>query len=241
MKARRGKNSLTLLGDVITRRTAIGVRTLLPARVVMYNAATQTADVQLQHTTTIGVDDSDIELPPDIVPSCPVYITSSSGGATSIQPPILPNDPGYLIVSDRSLERWRTQGVPVDPASGQCHSLIDGVFHPGGLRAIPDVLVPAANPAALTIESLLIHLGNIAVSPAVKGTELASAINAYVATSTTADSVLAGLAEAWAGAPGAGQVAFAEGFAPWLVQKQLAQSNLITALVGALSAKVFVE
>lgn len=240
MSTRRSKFTFTLLGETLLKCSKLGISVCLPCRVVTYNPILQKVDVQMQNLQVLNQESGKQELLPSLVSQCPIAFQSSSGGTANVQFPILPGDPGYLLIADRSLERWITQGVPVDPASGQAHSIIDGIFHPA-LRSNVDTLVPPVNPAALTIEALLIHLGNGAVSPAVLGTELLTAINAYVATTTSADSVLAGLAATWAGVPGGAQVAYALGHAPWILAKTQAQSALITALVLALSLKTSIQ
>ena len=168
-RPRRHKLTMTQFGKTLLDCARKGIRTMIPARVLLYNPALQVADVTLQHNVVLNTDEGEAELIPTIVPQCPVAWPSGTAGTANIQLPLLPNDPGYLLMSDRSLERWITQGIPVDPASGQTHSIIDGVFHPGGLRSLVDVMLPPINPLALLIEAPFINLGNGAVSPVVKG------------------------------------------------------------------------
>lgn len=236
---RRHKLTLTAFGKTLLDCARKGIRTLIPARVLVYNDLTGKADVTLQHNIVLATDAGETEQPPTIVPQCPVAFPSAAAGTAFIKMPLVPNDPGYIMISDRSLERWLTQGVPVDPATGHCHNIIDGVFHPQ-LRSAIDVVAPAVNPLALIIEAAIINIGNGAISPMVKGTELVAALNAYAATNLAADTTLAALADAWLGVPGPTQVAFAEGFAPWLVTKTAAQTALVAALIPSLSVKSFV-
>ena len=241
-RPRRNMTTLTEFGKTLLDCAKKGIRTMVPARVVLYNPLLQKADVVLQHNIVLSTDAGESELPPTIVPQCPVAWPSGTAGAANIQLPLVPNDPGYLLVSDRSLERWITQGVPVDPASGQTHNLVDGVFHPM-LRSAIDTLVPPLNPLAMLLEAPFINLGNGAISPVVKGTELVIALTAYSTAITAAAVILDAAATTWAAiVPPTipGNNAFAAGFTAWSAATAAAQAALIAALLPALSLKSFV-
>ncbi len=180
-RPRRNKVTLTEFGKTMIRCSKLGIRTMIPARVALYNAATQTADVQMQHNIVLGDDGDEQELLPSIVPACPVAWPSAAAGTAYITMPLAPNDPGYLLISDRSLERWITQGVPVDPGSPLTHNIIDGVFHPS-LRPLKDVLKPPTDPAATVIEGPLIKLGFGATEFALRASALGAACNVAIPT-----------------------------------------------------------
>lgn len=240
-RPRRNSPTMTLFGKTLMDCMKKGIRTLIPARVVVFNPLTQKVDVVLQHNTVLATDEGESELPPTIVPQCPVAFTSAAAGSASIRLPLVPGDPGYLLMSDRSLERWITQGVPVDPASGQTHNVVDGVFHPS-LRSAIDTLVPAINPLALVLDGAFINLGNGAISPVVKGTELVIALAAYSTAITAASVALDVAATIWGALPPTipGNTAFAVAFTAWTTATAAAQAALIIALVPALSLKSFV-
>ncbi len=230
------------------RQIGLSLRTHTMGTIVSYNAATKRAVVSvdiLQVVKDMSAEPTPVDpnpvktLPPVIIKDIPVYFPCSGGGQSWSTTPILPGDKGELHVQDRSLDDWLTLGAATSPTQAWTHALGDSVFHP--CRLEDSSPLPTTSLAAHVIEGPLIHLGALAASPVAKGPDLLSALNAYAAAISAANSALNGLAVAWAGLPGPNQVAFAAGFAAWNTAIGVAQANLALALAGALSAKTFTE
>jgi len=109
------------------------VNVCLPASVLSYDEATQTATVRLvprfrrqdpaQGNAVVPYD------PPD-VPSVPVAFPG--GGDYSITWPLAAGDTGYLVVADRSIDEWKANGgTRTEPQDPRRHYLSDGIFVPG--------------------------------------------------------------------------------------------------------------
>jgi len=101
----------------------------LPAKVIRYDAEKQQADVQplLQRRYTDG---RTVELP--VITNVPVW--HARAGTAIIHMPVKPDHIVQLVFSERSLDRWKSQGGrgAVDPADPRKHHLSDCVAYPGG-------------------------------------------------------------------------------------------------------------
>ncbi len=118
------------LADLLLRafRNKLGeVNVAVPGIVDRYDPAEQRADVR----PTIRRVYSDGErLDPPVIVDVPV-LWPRSGGA-SLTFPVRRGDPVLLVVCDRSIERWLTQGGELrSPGDPRRHSLDDAVAVPG--------------------------------------------------------------------------------------------------------------
>lgn len=110
-----------------------GIRTMIPARLVSIDYATQraTVEVLIQRRDYNGVVQT---LPP--ITGVPIHTNCEDTGQLSF--PVKPGGLGHLIVSDRSIDRYiYSDGVqPTDPADRRMNNITDAVFVPG-LRTFP--------------------------------------------------------------------------------------------------------
>ncbi len=183
----------------IGRQVKLSVRTHVPARVVVYDPATQTATVQVEILQVVRYTDL-TRLPPGAVPTgtppnaeamlppiqivkVPVVWPRTLAGYVTF--PLVPGDTGELHVSDRSLEQWRLAGMPTDPGLAFTHALKDSVFHPG-LHPDTAPITPPTDLTATVVEGTLVKLGRLAMTDSVAKAEafLAELITAVTASAT---------------------------------------------------------
>ena len=127
--------------DEYCRRWLAGAHVMLPAKVLEYDAATQTVKAKpLLTYTPVGGNPEEL---PDIW-EVPVVFPRVSAGVGGPQAhmyfPIKPDTNVMLIFADRSMDQWRKQGGTVDPKDPRSHHLTDAVAFPG--------LFSQANPIA---------------------------------------------------------------------------------------------
>ena len=80
------------------------LRVAMPVRVEKYNKDRQEVDVQPLIKKKYRLNDEIASLP--IIPSVPVNFQSSDNGNAYIALPIKVGDLGYVIVCDRSIDKW---------------------------------------------------------------------------------------------------------------------------------------
>jgi hypothetical protein len=177
---------------VLAQAVKLGIRTHLPASVVSYNPATQTAIVVVGFRTVVRLHSLDA-LPPGATPSgsppnlkatlAPTQLTDVPvifpGTATAyLTFPILTGATGTLHVHDRSLATWLLSGVPSDPVLAWTHALESSEFHPG-LHPTTQPIAPATDLTATVVEGPLVKLGRAATIPIAKATPLIAALDAF--------------------------------------------------------------
>jgi hypothetical protein len=124
------------------RSELMDFKVCLPVRVEKYNKDRQEVDVQPLLKKQYRLNDEVVSLP--IIPSVPVNFPSSNGGNSYIVIPIKTGDLGYVVVCDRSIDKWLSgSGQEVLPDDVRIHNLTDAIFIPG--------LRPFQNP--LTIDN----------------------------------------------------------------------------------------
>lgn len=141
------------------REGALKVRTIVPARVLEYHDGPPS-------TTKLEVSAQQIEQASDgtrvvresfVLDDVPVW---QYGGTQSyIRAPLATGDTGVILVCDRSIGSWRTDGLAHPPPAPWLHNLGECVFLPG-FR--PDALTNQPLPATmggLVIEAQAIQLG----------------------------------------------------------------------------------
>ncbi|MCK5610312.1 hypothetical protein KAR91_51040 [Candidatus Pacearchaeota archaeon] len=114
------------------------LRVAMPVRVEKYNKDRQEVDVQPLIKKKYRLNDEIASLP--IIPSVPVNFQSSDNGNAYIALPIKVGDLGYVIVCDRSIDKWLSgEGQEVLPEDIRIHNMTDAIFVPG-LRPFQNAL-----------------------------------------------------------------------------------------------------
>lgn len=246
--------------DVLRRvffRDHRGVRV---GKVVKYDAARRTADVQPFRRRRAQGSGLVFDEPP--VVDAPVGTWRLGGMVLAGE--LEPGDEVLIVTCEREIRPWWLLGKVHDPQSRRMHAAEDSVILPWisnlkrTITAQPSgtlylgredstagiTITRGPLPGTTTIEGTgpaSIKLGSTAVSPALMGTQTVAALNAYAAAITAATLALNTLAQTWAGLPGANQVAYATGHAAWLTAVTGAQTALAAALTPALATKTVVE
>lgn len=135
---RTNNRSLTpTLSEVIQTvidATLIDLHVCIPATVVEYDPDTQYADVQI--SLKIKYEDGTLINWP-VIPNVPVVHPRANGGKTYIHIPLKKDDQLTLVVSERSLDNWKTQGGIQDPDDRRKFNMTDAYALIGG-AAEPD-------------------------------------------------------------------------------------------------------
>lgn len=174
------------LSDVLTllkRGIEMDIRVSAPASIVTYNPTLQTAVLLLGYLPVVS-DNTGVEIPTPPITLYDVPVAFPRTAAGYITFPIVPNDTGMLVFSDRALTQWLAVGAPVDPIQGRTHSIADGVFFPG-LHATANPITPPTSLTATVVEGPVIQLGATAV-PAVNNVALAQSLHTYLVAAITA-------------------------------------------------------
>ncbi len=201
------------------------VNVKLPATVVSYNQANQTATVQIVpcFRRRDPADGNQIRCyRPPLIPNVPVWFEGS--GPFSQTHPLAVGDTGMLEICDRSIDEWKaTAATKTEPENPRRHDLTDGVFVPG-VRSPADPLPASAfvpNGMAITGPKVVINsadtrLGSDAATDPVTLESLVAAEISTLATtiSTAMPPTAAGIQAAvaaliltgWPGAMGATKV-----------------------------------
>lgn len=151
-----------------------GLSVCMPGTIIVYNPATQTADVQpLLNRAVIGQDGTEDQEVLPIIPSVPVILPR--GGGYYISFPILTGDNVLLVFADKSLDSFMSSAgnVPLDQVDLRQHHISDAVAIPGLYpltKTVLDVLSPTdlvigkeAGPT-ITISALQVDInGNFTV------------------------------------------------------------------------------
>lgn len=99
------------------------VRVSMPARIVSFDPATKTAQVEIC-MQMVDDDDSTIEYPPLV--DCPCLFTR--GGGFHVVHPYSVGDSGLVLFSDRCLDGWFESGKTAPPMDFRVHSMSDAYF-----------------------------------------------------------------------------------------------------------------
>ena len=201
------------LGDLFRchgRKVALSIRTHVPATVVAYNPVTNTASVTVQIQDVVRVKDltklptniagppegvppnAEVTLLPQLLQEIPCQIYRTAAGYFSI--PIATGDTGTLHVHDRSLEAWKTSGIPAkSPLLGLIHKLKDSVFEPG-FSPITNPIVPPIDLTATVVEGTLIKIGRLAALAAARATDPVGSSTSMIAWAGVVESAINTLA-----------------------------------------------
>lgn len=146
--------------DEESRETRLQVRTVVPAKVISYNRATQRAKIELSQKTVVRFEDgTEVEQNALVFENVPVKWPGSASNYAHFD--LSPGDTGAAVVCDRSIAAWRTDGEAHAPQLPSLHNLADCYFDPG-LKPDSAPLFPPP-PGGATIESDTISLGAAAV------------------------------------------------------------------------------
>lgn len=168
-------------GDVLAEVVAFTkgtMHTCVPAQIVSYNPELQTATVK----PTISGRFQDPEtgaltpFPLPTIANVPVWFPRSSAGTHSFVWPLVPGDTVVLVIGDRSLDEWKSTGLPENvPADTRRFDLTDAIAFPG--CSTLNAPIPASGYAAgaSVLQGTDIRLGSSAASaPVVLATLLSS-------------------------------------------------------------------
>lgn len=132
-----------LLQDAITAELAGRVHVALPARVVSYDQAKQTANVQPILRGRFRAEDGTVtsyQLPQIVN----VPVAFPQGGGFSITWPLAQGDVVQLVINERSLDEWKgANGADVAPADPRRFDLTDAVAV-AGVRSPSGALLEVA-------------------------------------------------------------------------------------------------
>ena len=140
--------------------------TCLPAQVENYNAKLGTVDVQPCIKRKYAKDDEVVNLP--IINTVPVGFPRAGQAALTF--PIAKGDYVLLVFSQRSLERWKSQGGVVQADDPRHHDISDAVAIPG--------VYPATAPLAGVDPDNVVLQNTVASKVTVKKTEIEIAVSA---------------------------------------------------------------
>lgn len=131
----------------------LNLNVCLPGKIVSYNAENQYADVQIQLLKKYT--DFSTE-PHPVIPNVPVRHPRAAGGNAFIHMPVAVGDDVLLVFSQRSLDNWKTQNIPVVGQNGgvdtndtRKHHITDAFAILGG-SAMPDAF-EVSDPTAIEI------------------------------------------------------------------------------------------
>jgi len=118
-----------VIDDALESRL-LDLHVALPGRVQSYDAATQTAQIELGvHRVLVTEDGDPVPETLPILESVPVAFPRAAGAFLSF--PITTGDPGLVVFAEQSIDQWRSKGTPTQPGDRRRHSLTGGVFVPG--------------------------------------------------------------------------------------------------------------
>lgn len=158
--------TLTRVLDAAIAQGLAGVRVAVPAEVIDFDSATQTATVQPLLSDLIfeggGTVGTVVQLDP--INAVPVQFPGAGGFAETW--PVAPGDPCLLVFADRSLDVWYERGGIVDPIDERRHDLSDA-FAILGVRSKPGKLadfdatraVWGNNGPRLAADGTILHVG----------------------------------------------------------------------------------
>ena len=152
MDPRERMNNPSIAVDAMISGRLAQVWTAIPVKVVAFNAAVQT--VQVQSMIIPGWNNpitgqKQIPYPMPIISDCPVMFPG--GGGYHLTFPLVSGDEGLLILATRCIDGWWSTGKPTQPSDLRMHDLSDGFFIPG-VRSKPNAL-PSVSTTGVQLRS----------------------------------------------------------------------------------------
>lgn len=160
------------LYDVLSaarRGTMLDLRVFFPATVseILDNGArvNVTADIK----DVLATERGELDVEPLEIPALPVWSAGQGRiGGGYLQFPITIGDKGWVMVNDRSIDGWYTNGLPAKPSAHHTHNMVDGVFMPG---ARDSTRALAGDQLSAVLEHSLIKIGEGAALGAARKTD----------------------------------------------------------------------
>lgn len=140
----------------LLREAHLEIRTVIPARVQSYDPATQHARVELGvQQVRVAADGTETVDAAIVLDAVPVRFPASANCALTF--PVPAGTTGHVVICDRSMSAWRSDGAPHPPALPNTHNLADAIFEPG-LR--PDSAPhPVASMGGVALTGPTVQLG----------------------------------------------------------------------------------
>jgi hypothetical protein len=117
-----GQPQLKYMLDAHARQLSRDINCMLPAQIVSFDAAANTATVKLMVKRQL-VDGTTITFPPIV--DCPVVVMR--GGGAWLEFPIAAGDDCIVLFADRSIDNWFTAGDVAVPDMSRAHAFSDAV------------------------------------------------------------------------------------------------------------------
>ena len=118
----------TTLSEVIRlaiEKGAADLRVSMPGRIEKFYPETQTADVVPLLKDTVFQEGDEISESLGVISTVPVQFAGGGGYASTW--PVAPGDLCWLVVADRSIDRWFKNGGAQDPVALHTHALTDAI------------------------------------------------------------------------------------------------------------------
>lgn len=118
----------TTLSEVIRiaiEKNAADLRVSMPGRVEKFYAGNQTADVTPLIRDTVFQEGDEISEPLGVIPTVPVQFAGGGGYAQTW--PVAAGDLCWLVIADRSIDRWFNRGGVQDPVLLHTHAVTDAI------------------------------------------------------------------------------------------------------------------
>lgn len=140
MDPRERMNNLNLAVSAAVAKGLSETWTAIPVKITSYDATLQTAQVSSQiipvwNNPITGQKQIPLPIPP--INDCPVVFPH--GGGFTLTFPIAAGDEGLLILADRWIDGWWSNGSPTPPTDLRMHDLSDG-FVMVGPRSRPNAI-----------------------------------------------------------------------------------------------------
>jgi len=123
----------------------LDLHTSIPASIITYNPATQTATVNIDLTKILEKLDGSLTIEPYTqLQNVPVAISGSTLHVIAFA--LAPGDTGHMCFSEASIDQWRTKGVLTSPGDIERHGMT-GYFCPDWrtiAKVLTDTLVTGA-------------------------------------------------------------------------------------------------
>jgi len=111
---------LRSLLDSVKDEVYYGLNCAQVGKIVSFDAAKQSAKVQIQVLRTMGAK----QVPYPVLQDCPVFVLGGLGSLVTV--PINAGDPCLVVFGDRDIDNWFATGNVVAPNSLRAHDLSDG-------------------------------------------------------------------------------------------------------------------
>lgn len=139
MDPRERTNDMRIAVAAAIRGRQANIWTLLPAKIVSYDAVKQTCQIQpqiiIQWNNPLTGSPAHIQMP--VISDCPVEFPG--GGGYHLTFPILPGDECTVAFSSRCIDGWWSTGAMSNQGDLRMHDLSDG-FVRVGVSSLPHVI-----------------------------------------------------------------------------------------------------